>query len=226
MEVSSRDYILIKTVPQSMGRNKNLAQLAFPFDGMSPAGPPPGPPPAAVDRHTLFFAILPDGDCAARADRLGADLRREHGLKEKPRPPSLLHMTLCCMGPISRLPHDAIALALRAGGRSGGAAFTMNLDEVFSFKQAKHPIVLCAAGGNDAFRMLHIRLALALRNSGLKVPIDRSLQPHMTLAYNGKDIAKTRLAAPISLKASAFVLIRSHHGEGRHEHLGQWPLGS
>jgi 2'-5' RNA ligase len=102
----------------------------------------------------------------------------------------------------------------------------MALDEVFSFRQTKHPIVLCAADGNDAFRMLHIRLALALRNSGLKVPIDRRLQPHMTLVYSGKEIAKTRLAAPISLEASEFVLIRSHHGEGRHDYLGRWPLGS
>jgi len=46
----------------------------------------------------------------------------------------------------------------------------------------------------------------------------------MTLAYKGKEIEKTRLAVPISLVVTEFVLIRSHHGESRHEYLGRWPL--
>ena len=203
-----------------MGRYINANQLVLELgSATSPVALPP-----STARATLFFAILPDQDCAARADRLAGDLHREHSLAGKPRSSSLLHMTLCLVAENSGLTEDKIALAQRAGGRVGGAPFTLQLDEVFSFRQVKHPIVLCATEGNDVFRMLHVRLALALQNCGLKAPAKRNLKPHMTLAYKGKEIARTRLSAPIPIVAREFVLIRSHFGESRHDYLGRWPL--
>lgn len=203
-----------------MGKSWNTGQLTLDLGDR----PVTGVRPQEARRKVLFFAVLPDAECRESAYRLSTDLRREHELSNKLRAPSLLHMTLCRVTEIPNQPEDTIALALEAGGRAGGSAFSMELDEVLSFKQPKDPIVLCAAEGNDAFRMLHIRLARALCNSSLDLEIDRSLRPHMTLLYRGRKIEKTKLPKPISLMATEFVLIRSHHGEGRHEYLGRWPL--
>lgn len=203
-----------------MARIPNIAQMSFDFEerlatktSRSTAG-----------RQDLFFALVPDNDTAERAFRLAVDLHREHALAGKPRPRPLLHMTLCGVGEIASLPDDAIDRALRAAARIGAAAFAMSLNQVFSFKQGQHPLVLCGEDGNDAFRMLHIRLGLALRNSGLRVGTQRGMQPHMTLVYGRKPVTKVKLSRPIALRATEFALIRSYHGEGRHECLGRWPL--
>jgi 2'-5' RNA ligase len=201
-----------------MAKSINPAQVCFDF-----AERPIVAGTSAI-RQTLFFALVPDDKTAERAFRLGCDLYRQHDLAVEPRPLPLLHMSLCGIGEIAKLPDAAIDLALRAAESVGAAAFAMNLDQIFTFKQRQHPLVLCAEEGNDAFRMLHIRLGLALRNSGPRVPIQRRLQPHMTLVYGRKPITKVKLARPIALMATEFALIRSPHGEGRHEYLGRWPL--
>lgn len=203
-----------------MAKSNNAAQICFDF-AERPAAITSG---SAAARQDLFFALVPKGETAERAFRLGCDLYRQHDLAAPPRPLPLLHMSLCGVGEIARLPDAAVALSLRAADGIGATAFAMNLDQVFTFKQRQHPVVLCAEEGNDAFRMLHIRLGLALRNSGLRVRIERGLRPHMTLVYGRKPLAKVKLLKPIALMATEFALIRSYHGEGRHECLGRWPL--
>lgn len=203
-----------------MARPNDPAQMALPFDHPESVNKPA----LAPGRHSLFFALIPPADTAERAFRLACDLHRQHDLPVMPRPRPLLHMTLCGIGEIDRLPEGIIPLVQRAAESLGAAAFRMRLDRVLTFRQRQHPLVLAGEEGNDAFRMLHIRLGLALRNSGLKVAIQRSLQPHMTLVYGRKPLTEVRLATPIELRATDFVLVRSHHGESRHDHLGRWPL--
>jgi len=203
-----------------MANVPNTAQMSFDFGERLAASLPT----STIGRHDLFFALVPDGETAERAFRLACDLHREHGLAAKPRPLPLLHMTLCGIGEIAKLPDTVVDRARRAAEGVGAAAFAMNLDQVFTFRQRQHPLVLCGEDGSDSFRMLHIRLGLALRNSGLRVRIQRGMQPHMTLVYGRTPVTKVKLSRPIALRATEFALIRSHHGEGRHEHLGRWPL--
>jgi len=50
-------------------------------------------------------------------------------------------------------------------------------------------------------------------------------RPHMTLFHNSPPLGSHPIA-PIGWRVSQLVLIRSHHGFGRHEEIARWPLSS
>jgi RNA 2',3'-cyclic 3'-phosphodiesterase len=76
-----------------------------------------------------------------------------------------------------------------------------------------------AARGLRAFRKTLVRHLVGF---GIPVPTYKS-RPHISLAYGLP--AKRRIAIPpIGWQVEEFLLIRSIHGEGRHEELGRWPL--
>lgn len=133
-------------------------------------------------------------------------------------------MTVCGVGAFSQLPENAMTVIGQIATSIRMAAFTLRLDCLLTFRQPKH-LVLCGDIGRNEFRMLHIQLALALRRAGLGVEVKRSLNPHMTLLYDGrKEVPKSSLIEPITLTAHEFVLIRSFHGEGKHKQIHRWPL--
>ncbi len=197
------------------------SQLSFDFGGVET---PPRPGRASADRCDVFFAVLLDPGTASEAYGLARATCDRHGLKGQPRPARLLHMTVCGVGAFSRLPEHAVADARRAAETVELAAFAYRLDHILSFRHRQHPLVLCGDEGQNEFRMLHIQLARALRRAGLPVAINRSLKPHLTLAYGQREIARTDLATPLIVPVREFVLIQSFYGRGEHAHLGCWPL--
>ena len=76
-----------------------------------------------------------------------------------------------------------------------------------------------ATRGLRAFRKNLVRHLIAL---GFRVP-DYASRPHVSLVY-GTDATRKIAIPPIGWQVEEFLLIRSIHGEGRHELLGRWPL--
>ena len=76
-----------------------------------------------------------------------------------------------------------------------------------------------ATRGLRAFRKA---LAGHLAAFGVPVPLYKS-RPHISLAY-GLPTRRRAAIPPIGWQVEEFLLIRSIHGEGRHEELGRWPL--
>lgn len=179
---------------------------------------------SSSQRCDTFFAILPDTDTAEQANALAHHLHGMIGFRGQPRAANLLHMTVCGVGVFAQLPENAMTVISQIAASIRMAAFTLRLDSLLTFRQPQH-LVLCGDIGRNEFRMLHIQLALALRRAGFGVKVQRSLNPHMTLLYNGrKEVPKSSLIEPIALAAREFALVRSFHGEGRHEHIDRWPL--
>lgn len=175
-------------------------------------------------RCDTFFAILPDNGAAEQANALAHHLHGMISFRGHPHPANLLHMTVCGIGVFSQLPANAVTAISQIAAAIRMVSFTLRLDYLLTFRQPQH-LVLCGDVGRNEFRMLHIQLALALRRAGFGVKVERSLNPHMTLLYDGrKEVPKSSLIEPITLTAREFVLIRSFHGQGRHEHIDRWPL--
>ena len=190
-----------------------------------------GPPPGETDlRHELFFALLPDPAAAARCAALALRLKSDHRLAAKPRPERLLHVTLANIVPQAMGLSQAID-AQTLGHRLNEAAqrlrthpFRLSFDRIMTFQQPKRPIVLCAGDGRGAVQLLHQQLAAAGRAGGLSVPFKADMEPHVTLLYDRRAVPPATLEEPIEWTVRDIVLIRSHIGFGRHDHLGRWPL--
>lgn len=81
---------------------------------------------------------------------------------------------------------------------------------------------LVGGGALRDLRGLQRRLVRCLTAQGVTPP-GYTFRPHVSLAY-GRTPDRTVSIAPIGWQVSELLLIRSHHGEGRHEALRRWPL--
>lgn len=77
----------------------------------------------------------------------------------------------------------------------------------------------CCAPLHDLRRRLVERLSAF----GIPVPARGSFKPHLSLAY-GPVVSRHEPVDPIRWTARALLLVRSIHGEGRHERVGHWAL--
>ncbi len=62
-----------------------------------------------------------------------------------------------------------------------------------------------------------------MARSGIGARGPKHLTPHVTLMYVHGGI-ETQPIEPIGWEVREFGLVLSHIGEGRHVHLGRWPL--
>jgi 2'-5' RNA ligase len=84
------------------------------------------------------------------------------------------------------------------------------------------PLVLANSDRLPALENLWTMLREAMAAAGL--PAKGRFFPHVTLLYDGRCIPATEID-PVGWTVHDFVLIRSVHGESRHEYLARWPLG-
>jgi len=171
----------------------------------------------------LFFGIYPDADAAAVIDELAQRLRADHGLKGKPRPKELFHLTLLdlsdCTGPAERV----IALAREAAGTLAMPPFVIALDHVVRFgRSGNRPLVLEGGDGVAALVVLRQALADAMAKAGLRVRA-KSYTPHLTLLYDRGEVAAQAIET-ITWTVREFVLVQSLIGHGRHLPIRRWPL--
>jgi 2'-5' RNA ligase len=173
--------------------------------------------------NRYFFAIVPQSPVAMEIDRLARDLRRSHRLRGTVIGPDRYHISLCGVaapGPAPAQTHDALR---RIGDRILAAPFDVGFDHAVSFGQAarKRPLVLARSDAMPGLERLQARLRQAMTSCGM--PIARQFNPHLTLLYDEKLVAASDVPL-LRWTVRDFVLIRSVHGESRHEHLGRWPL--
>lgn len=109
-----------------------------------------------------------------------------------------------------RLAHLELALAALAA-----EPFAVAFDAV-----RNNALVGAIAGrGLRDFRKALVRHLAA---HGIPVPPYKA-RPHLSLTYG--TLSQRNIAIPpIGWQVDEFLLIRSVHGEGRHEELGRWPL--
>ncbi|WP_426700034.1 2'-5' RNA ligase family protein [Rhodanobacter sp. Col0626] len=180
---------------------------------------------AAEPTDRLFFALFPDRDTAGRIAAFAAMQCANHGLRGRPLSTDRLHVTLFHLVDSVGLRDDVVRAAEQAAAQVRGAPFDVSFDQVATFANRRRhkPFVLKSSGGNDPLHAFHAQLGRALSATGLGRCVTAAFEPHVTLAYDARDVA-TEPVTPVSWRAGEFVLVHSLLGKTQHIPLARWAL--
>ena len=181
----------------------------------------------------VFLALQPPPAIAARAYRIGQNVRDMHGLRCSLIDAERLHLSLLGFRGHQALSPATIDAIFGAVATVVMPQFRLELNRMMRFGQKRdsepddrrnRPIVLI---GDDlttpGIVMLRQHIIDALRKAGCSGAIPSSFNPHMTLFWDRHDLDEQAIEE-LSWTARDFVLVRSYHGLGKHEVLGRWPL--
>jgi RNA 2',3'-cyclic 3'-phosphodiesterase len=182
----------------------------------------PHPPPTGAAPRFLFFALCPDAAAADRIHNLAIRLGDTHGLEGKITDTGQLHVTLCFLGSVSKLPPDAVLAADTAARTLEVEPFPLRFDRVKSFP-GSNAFVLCQEEECSELIKLRNRLLVALSRSG-RFPLEkREFRAHVTLMHDPK-LVQLQEVEPIGWTVRELLLMRSHHGLTSYQVLGRYPL--
>ncbi|MEI9852851.1 MAG: 2'-5' RNA ligase family protein [Sphingomonas sp.] len=158
----------------------------------------------------LYLMAKPSAAKALEIDRLrrALDIGRTYGAER-------LHMTLLRLWDGQGSPASWITLLCRALASLDAPPFEVR------FERVRRNALVGGAAMRDA-RLFQQRLVQFLAPLGLPVP-EYAFKPHLSLAY-GASPERNVAVPPICWIVEELLLIRSIHGQGRHEELGRWPL--
>lgn len=181
-------------------------------------------PPAtgAGEPRYLFFALRPDAEAGQRIRDLALRLSDTYGLEGKITDTEQLHMTLCFLGSVSKLPPDAVPAADAAARTLQAEPFALAFDRVKSFP-GSNAFVLCREDDCLPLVQLRNRLLLALARSGRFRPERREFRAHITLTHDPKLVGLQEVE-PVGWTVRELLLLRSHHGLESYQVLGRYPL--
>jgi 2'-5' RNA ligase len=178
------------------------------------------PMSAEILFDSVFFAALPARHEAVRAGGLARALAGEQGFGGYFLPPERLHITLSMADARPGVPlEEVVSLARQAGDRIARPPFRVAFNRLQSWQPNNGPLVL--VGDDDKVTGLKWLSKDLARAQGRKSV--RTIEPHISLVWS-TDFLSERRVEPFSWMVREFVLIRSLHGQGRHEILGRWPL--
>jgi RNA 2',3'-cyclic 3'-phosphodiesterase len=175
--------------------------------------------------NSLFFAILPEPVVANRIVDLATELRAGHGLSGRLIPASRLHVTATPIADYATLLDYDVSAAMRAAQSVVAKPFDIAFNRLQSFgRSGNQPLVLRCCDGLGAFALLQKALLAALRANDYDGKAPAAYTPYITLLYDRREMEETLLDEPIGWTVREFALVYSVHGDGRHMHLGRWPL--
>lgn len=215
-------YVPVLFFDAGMSRLSTFGDLLTPLDGAKPSGTNSGTAAAALNRY--FFAVVPARPVALQIDALAHDLRRSLGLRGRPIGSERYHLSLCGAGWLGEAPVEIVATLKKIGGSVSGPIFDVAFDHAVRFGRpgGKRAFVLASSETLSALNVLQRVLRRAM--AAAKLPPPSQFNPHLTLLYDEKPVPETDVPH-LRWTVRDFVLIRSVHGESRHEHLARWPLG-
>ncbi len=169
----------------------------------------------------LFFALWPDDAVrdalAARRDAIA------FSYGGRPMLPATLHLTLAFIGEASEL---KVPTLLGCGDRVQASEFTLTIDAVSHFKQAR-----LAWLGSTAWPAELVHLFDVLRNEVQQAGFvldDHPFQPHVTVVRNCAYYPSPAPVPPLSWHVESFVLVDSRQTPSGpfYRVLKYWPLAS
>jgi RNA 2',3'-cyclic 3'-phosphodiesterase len=176
----------------------------------------------------LFIAVLPDGDTAKRIKELGLEVGKLLGVRGKPRPIELLHLTLCHVGTYRdglREGHVKVAMRICEEVAALSHLVELGFDKVatISGQEGRLPFVLSGGEGNSGLYTIRKLLLTGLLKQAVQSNNNKSFNPHVTMAYV-KDSVDEVPIQPVRWTAGEILLIHSLAGKSEHRVLGRWPL--
>jgi RNA 2',3'-cyclic 3'-phosphodiesterase len=173
--------------------------------------------------NSYFFAVVPPPDAARSIDLLGRRLRQSMALRGELIGPDRYHVSLGGLGAPGEAPRGLVDLLKQIGASVAAPAFDVVFDHIawFGGSYGKRALVLASSDTLPALASLQMQLHDAMQVANL--PDDERFNPHITMLYE-KRPAPLAETPRVSFTVRDFVLIRSVHGESRHDHLERWPL--
>lgn len=168
----------------------------------------------------FFIGLQPDRGPERRKRKLARDLRDRLGVPDKIRP---LHVTMQGLG-WHEDPRSALLVeTMDALSTVRFEPFLLTFDRVMGFRRAngRWPLVICCSQRCDGLFDVQQKIFEARRQPGITVVQAPAFTPHMTLFYTRSKMREESLDMPIEWIVRSFCLIRSYHGETRHQVL--WP---
>lgn len=171
-----------------------------------------------------FFALVPPPEHAAALHAFAHGLRRSDGLRGWPIGPERYHLTLCGIERYGGAANEEIAALEKVGASMVSPGFTVAFDHVAGHGKSgdRQAIFLETSQTFAILDKLQRSLRREMRARGFRTP--SKFGPHVTLLYDECSFSKL-MVPPVSFPVREFVLVRSVHGESRHDHLARWPLG-
>jgi 2'-5' RNA ligase len=172
---------------------------------------------------SFFFALKPDEAAREQAEAIAREVRRDIGPNDEPFDRSRYHISLFPLGVFEGWPRDKLCAALEAGEAVKGMPFELRLDRLESFGQGgdRRPLVLRNSEPAPPLNAFLASLGDAMRRHRVGRYVRAKIAAHLTLYYRCRKLA-ARHVPPVVLRASRFVLIQSHIGEGRHTEIESW----
>jgi 2'-5' RNA ligase len=211
-------------------KSQTMSEQLTLFELPPPSVPKHSPSPKylPLPSYSLFLAIFPDVCTAQRITEFGNALRREHGIHDRMRPISHLHVSLYSPDWSMDRPEimaERIAHVCKVV-TTDTRPFEINFNQKMSFRgrPGNHPLVLVDDNrGNDGIRELHASLYTEFTKYARSARAARKFVPHMTLLYSQKEIAQTTIE-PLNWTVKEIVFIASEVGATRYHRLARWPL--
>jgi 2'-5' RNA ligase len=193
-------------------------QLSF-FETPQPSGPD----------YNLILAIFPDDYTAQQISELGNSIRKMHGLQEKLRPVTHLHVSL----PVpSHVMHPTETVIERISRACKAVATTMSpfeikFDQVLSFRGRvgnRAVVLLNNNHGSDGILSLYRLLCAEFAKLGPAASSTPKFAPHLTLLYDQQELPP-KPVPQVCWWVKEIVLVLSEVGATKYHRLGCWPLG-
>jgi 2'-5' RNA ligase len=179
---------------------------------------------------SLFFALRPDTQAAARIHALAQRAHATLGASGKLLAIDRLHVTLNFLGQYPALPPELPRIAADAARTVRGVSFELCFQRLMSFDSAArrrlrrgHPAVLVRDDDCEPLQTLRTRLLLATKKTGCFPGVESSTTPHVTLFYDRKQIQEQEVAR-ICWTVREFVLVHSLVGKSEHRVLARYAL--
>lgn len=178
---------------------------------------------ATLPTDSIFVAIIPDEDAAARIANLARRLRDRHGLTGRPLAARRFHVSLHYVA--AHLPPNMVPKVTEVASAIAMPPFRIAFDSVRSLlgNGRNNPLVLGGGDGVAGLVRFQHRLGPAMEQAGLGRWIGPSWFPHLTLLYDDRAI-KEEAIEPVSWLARDFVLVHSLLGRTHYNTVARWPL--
>ncbi len=178
--------------------------------------------PTAVTgpKSKLMFVLGPTNPVALRMHEDAAThLAVQRG--QNAYPPHLLHMSLLCMGQFDKPPTRLIERTRAIAAGIQARPIPITLDSAGLFGNSRH-LALYHPKGNTLVNQFVRMLGRALAQNNLPGFQANAFMPHVTLAYDCRNIEPLPLTRNYAWISGEFMLVYSYHGQARHEELGRW----
>ncbi|HEY3947485.1 2'-5' RNA ligase family protein [Phenylobacterium sp.] len=173
----------------------------------------------------FFFAILAEGEARRAAWALASEEQLRLGRPDYRTPERCLHISLVMIAFGFSVWEPLLVRAAEAADRIRMRNFRISLNRIESFRGAPRPRVLTGDEGVIGLDLLHAQLCAVLAAADFDVKRIANFNAHLTLMRDRRETPLQHVD-PITWDAGEFVLVHSHHGQGRYTILERWPLAS